>query len=131
MPTVAWCEHGPGCPEHTIRADYPVTPQAAELDEITLTQGGDAAVIRSRQMDRNWERRQISTNRQRYIRIAMQRNMRIAADRLAERARQDESVSGPQLPDAGSCGNIAGLAKKPPVAAAPSETIAAQEVEIA
>src|SRR5271166_4914371 len=70
MPTVAYCKDGPGCPEHTIRADYPTTPEMVEIQEITLTQGGDAAVIRGRQLDRNWNRRQLRTDRKRYAAVA-------------------------------------------------------------
>ena len=32
----------PGCPEHTIRADYPETPELAELREIQATLGNEA-----------------------------------------------------------------------------------------
>ena len=45
MPTVAYCEHGPGCPEHTIRADYPETPELAELREVYATQGLEAVGV--------------------------------------------------------------------------------------
>jgi hypothetical protein len=44
-------KHGPGCPEHTIRADYPETAELAELREIQATQGMDAIVERSRALN--------------------------------------------------------------------------------
>jgi hypothetical protein len=84
MPTVNRCEHGPGCPEHTIRADYPETPELAELHEIQATQGIEAATERYKQQQRNRRRRHIVTSRKRYAAIALEKNMRLAAERLAE-----------------------------------------------
>ncbi len=84
MPTVNYCQHGPGCPEHTIRADYPETPELAELREIQATQGNEAMGIRYQQQQRNRRRRQIVTSRKRYAAIALEKNMRLAAERLAE-----------------------------------------------
>ena len=84
MPTVAYCKEGPGCPEHTIRADYPETPELAELREIQRTQGDEAMVIRYKQQQRNRHRRHIVTSRKRFAAIALEKNMRIAAERLAE-----------------------------------------------
>ena len=84
MPTVNYCKHGPGCPEHTIRADYPETPELAELREIQATQGMDAATERYKQQQRNQRRRRIVTSRKRYAAIALEKNMRLAAERLAE-----------------------------------------------
>jgi len=84
MPTVDYCKHGPGCPEHTIRADYPETPELAELREIQATQGNDAVVVRYKQQQRNRQRRHIVTSRKRYAAIALEKNMRLAAERLAE-----------------------------------------------
>jgi hypothetical protein len=85
MPTVDYCEHGPGCPEHTIRADYPETPELAELREIQRTQGNEAMVNRYKQQQHNRRRRHIVTSRKRYAAIALEKNMRLAAERLAER----------------------------------------------
>ncbi len=84
MPTVNYCQHGPGCHEHTIRADYPETPELAELREIQATQGMDAATESYKQQQRNRHRRHIVTSRKRYAAIALEKNMRIAAERLAE-----------------------------------------------
>jgi hypothetical protein len=85
MPTVAYCKHGPGCEEHTIRADYPETPELAELREIKATQGMDAVTDRYKQQQRNQHRRRINTSRKRFAAIALEKNMRLAAERLAER----------------------------------------------
>jgi len=85
MPTVDYCDHGPGCPQHTIRADYPETPELAELREIEATQGTDAMVDRYKQQQRNQRRRYINTSRKRYAAIALETNLRLAAERLAER----------------------------------------------
>jgi hypothetical protein len=84
MPTVDYCKHGPGCPEHTIRADYPETPELAELREIQETQGMDAATARYKQQQRNRHRREVVVGRKRYAAIALEKNMRLAAERLAE-----------------------------------------------
>ena len=85
MPTVDYCDHGPGCPQHTIRADYPETPELAELREIEATQGTDAMVDRYKQQQRNQHRRYLNTSRKRYAAIALETNLRLAAERLAER----------------------------------------------
>ncbi len=84
MPTVDYCSHGPGCPEHTIRADFPETPELAELHEIRETQGMDAAIERYKQQQRNQRRRHVAVGRKRYAAIALEKNMRLAAERLAE-----------------------------------------------
>ena len=68
MPTVAYCKHGPGCPEHTIRTDYPETPELAELREIQANQGIEAAAERYKQQQRNRQRRQVAVGRKRYRR---------------------------------------------------------------
>jgi len=85
MPTVDYCDHGPGCPQHTICADYPETPELAELREIEATLGTDAMVDRYKQQQRNQRRRYINTSRKRYAAIALETNLRLAAERLAER----------------------------------------------
>ncbi len=84
MPTVDYCDHGPGCPEHTIRVDYPETPELAELREIKAAQGMDAAIERYKQQQRNHRRREVTVGRKRYAAIALEKNMRLAAERLAE-----------------------------------------------
>ncbi len=106
MPTVDYCKHGPGCPEHTIRADYPETPELAELREIQQTQGMDAAIERYKQQQRNRHRRHIVTGRKRYAAIALEKNLRLAAERLAEQKLAE---------------------RKPPASVATGETIAPTE----
>jgi hypothetical protein len=95
MPTVDYCSHGPGCPEHTIRADYPETPELAELHEIQATQGIEAAVERYKQQQRNRQRRQFSFDRKRYGAIAMEKNMRLAAEKMAERKLAEKAAATP------------------------------------
>ncbi len=85
MPTVDYCEHGPGCPEHTIRADYPETAELAELREVYEAQGADAAGACHKRQQQNRQRRYFNTERKRYAAIALDRNLRLAAERLAER----------------------------------------------
>ena len=85
MPTVNYCDHGPGCPDHTIRVDFPITPEAIELREVFETGGEAALVARHKQQQRNQRRRQVAIGRKRYAAIALEKNMRIAAERLAER----------------------------------------------
>jgi len=103
MPTVDYCTHGPGCPEHTIRADYPETPELAELREIQATQGQDAMVDRYKQQQRNQRRRYNNTSRKRYAAIALEKNLRLAAERLAERklaVRDAQTAAPPKKPAA-------------------------------
>jgi hypothetical protein len=83
MPTVDYCKHGPGCPEHTIRVDYPETPELAELREIKATQGMEAVAERHKQQQHNRHRRHVLTDRKRYAAIALEKNIRLAAERLA------------------------------------------------
>jgi hypothetical protein len=85
MPTVDYCEHGPGCPEHTIRADYPETAELAELREVYATQGSEAAGACHKRQQQNRQRRYRNTDHKRYAAIALERNLRLAAERLAER----------------------------------------------
>jgi len=103
MPTVDYCDHGPGCPQHTIRADYPETPELAELREIQATLGTDARVDRYKQQQRNQRRRYHNTSRKRYAAIALEKNLRLAAERLAERklAEHDaQAAAAPKKPAA-------------------------------
>ena len=106
MPTVDYCQHGPGCPEHTIRADYPETPELAELHEIQQTQGMDAAIERYKQQQRNQRRRHVAAGRKRYAAIALEKNLRLAAERLAEQKLAE---------------------RKPPASVATGETVAPTE----
>ena len=105
MPTMAYCHDGPGCPEHTIRADFPVTPEAVEIVEIAETLGSDAAARRGGQLSRNRQRRLQTSNRKRYAAIALEKNMRIAAERLAEQKLAERAAADSPDPAA---------AKKPP-----------------
>jgi hypothetical protein len=70
MPTVDYCQHGPGCPEHTIRADYPETPETAELREVYETQGGEAMGACHKRQQHNRQRRSMNTARKRYAAVA-------------------------------------------------------------
>ena len=117
MPTVAYSQHGPGCPEHTIRADYPETPELAELHEIQATQGMDAAVERYKQQQRNRHRRHVITGRKRYAAIALEKNLRLAAERLAE-----QKLAAKAAQD-----TLAADAKKSPAFADATEESAAQK----
>ncbi len=83
MPTVGGCKDGPGCPQHTVRADYPVTPEMLEIHEIYNTVGPDAATVRMNQLDRNRHRRELRSNRKHYAELALKHNLRIAAEKLA------------------------------------------------
>jgi hypothetical protein len=85
MPTAGYCsEHGYDCPDLVIRADHPVTPEMIEINEISETQGSDAAARRGNQLERNRQRRGLRYDRKRYAAIALEKNMRIAAQKLAE-----------------------------------------------
>ena len=116
MPTVDYCKHGPGCPEHTIRADYPETPELAELREIEETQGMDAVAERYKQQQRNRHRREVAVGRKRYAAIALEKNMRLAAERLAEQKLAEKQAQQ----------DLA--ARKPPTSVASGDTIAEEEV---
>jgi hypothetical protein len=111
MPTVTYCEHGPGCPEHTIRADYPETAELAELREVYATQGSEAAGACHKRQQHNRQRRPMNTARNRYAAIALERNLRLAAERLAERKLAERAVPQAQETDSE-------VAKKQPVSAA-------------
>jgi len=123
MPTAGFCsEHGYDCPDLVIRADHPVTPEAVEIHEIAQTQGSDAAARRGNQLERNRQRRQLRAVRKRYAAIALEKNMRLAAEKLAEQklaAQRSaekataQSESGPVAPP---------MNKKPPATAVDPET---------
>jgi hypothetical protein len=76
---------------------HPVTPEYVELEEIRQTQGSEAASARSAQMLRNERRRTFHSERKRYADIAMNMNLRRAADTLAERklAQQAQASDSP------------------------------------
>jgi hypothetical protein len=105
--------HSHECECCRIRADYPVTPEAVEVVELYEKYGDDLAGVRSKQLERNRQRRELRNERKRYEAIALERNMRRAAELMAERlvaerSKQDElttkkppaSVSAPPVPDA-------------------------------
>jgi hypothetical protein len=49
----------------------------------------DAAIERYKQQQRNQRRRQVAVGRRRYAAIALEKNMRLAAERLAEQKLAD------------------------------------------
>jgi hypothetical protein len=119
MPTVAYCKDGPGCPEHTIRADFPVSPENVEIYEVSQTQGSDAAARRGNQLSRNRQRRQQHTDRKRFAAIALQRNMRLAAERLAaEKLAAENTAAQKEAAQGGAQPEILET-KKPPASAVP------------
>jgi len=119
MPTVDYCQHGPGCPEHTIRADYPFTPETEELREVLETEGQDAATLCYKQQQRNNHRRYLHAARKRYAAIAFKKNMRLAAERLAE-GKLAEKQAQARVD-----------AKKPPVSVANGDAFATEEATTA
>ena len=91
--------HSRECECCRIRADYPLTPEMVEVVEVSENYGPEVAAARSKQLMRNTERRRINRERKRYAAIAMEKNMRRAAEimaqcKLAERATPDESAAG-------------------------------------
>lgn len=87
--------HTRECECTRIRADHPVTPEIVEYLETSQTYGPDVAAARGKQLERNSERRRLNRDRKRYAAIALEHNLRRAAERmaelkLAERAKQDE-----------------------------------------
>ena len=141
MPTVDYCDHGPGCPDHTIRVDFPITPESIELREVFETGGEAALVARHKQQQRNQRRRQVAVGRKRYAAIALEKNMHLAAERLAERKLAERAAQKdlgcpipPSVVRGGSfpTDNHDAAAKKPPASAAiTGETIATKEVATA
>lgn len=103
-----------------IRADFPVTPEAVEIIEVSETLGSDAAALRARQLERNRQRRELRTDRKRYAARAQELNIRRAADILAQRklAAQklgDEKLAPPRSQAQTSESDL--TTKKPPSAA--------------
>jgi hypothetical protein len=123
MPTLAYCKDGPGCPEHTIRADFPVTPEMVEILEISEAHGSDTAALRGNQLASNRQRRQLRADRKRFAQMALQHNLRIAAERMvAEKlAAPKAGVEAPPIAEP--------VGKKPPAAAVTGTEIAAEEAE--
>ncbi|HEY4900402.1 MAG TPA: hypothetical protein VIH91_06230 [Terriglobales bacterium] len=90
-----------------------------ELREIQAAQGNDAVAERYKQQQRNHHRRQVAVGRKRYAAIALEKNLRLAAERLAERKLAEKQAQQ----------DLA--ARKPPASVASSETIAEREDAIA
>ena len=84
-------------PEIEFRPDSPVTPEMVEVIEISRTEGADAAALRGNQLELNRRRRRQRADRKRYAAIAVQQNIRQAAEKLAAASK------------AGSCPTIAFL----------------------
>ena len=85
-----------------------------EIIEIGRTEGADAAALRGNQLELNRRRRRQRADRKRYAAIAVQHNIRQAAEKLAAQklaAEKAAAVGGPQLPSVGNCGDAS---KKPP-----------------
>ena len=129
MPSAGACEHGPDCPELVIRADHPVTPEAVEIIEVLETYGSDAAARRGGQLSRNKQRRLQTSNHKRYAAIALEKNMRIAAEMLAQRklaeraaraaqpTAEKENVGCPIPPSFGGVGTFPDATRKPAASA--------------
>ena len=123
--------HSRECECCRVRPDYPVTPESVEVLEVYEKLGDKASAARGRQLERNRQRRLLRNERKRYEAVALEHNMRRAAEimterKLADRAKSQESTNhnsefaqgGPQLPSSGNCGMTA----KKPVASAESCT---------
>jgi hypothetical protein len=85
--------HSSECECVRIRADHPVTPEMVEIVEVSQTHGSDAAAHRSKQLMRNSERRRINRDRKRYAAVAMEKNLSLAANCLAERKLAEQSLA--------------------------------------
>jgi len=126
MPTVDYCKHGPGCPEHTIRADYPETAELAELREIKATQGMEAVADRHKQQQRNRRRRHVTTDRKRFAAIALEKNIRLAAERLAaQKLAADKTAAHKEAAQTAQPELVE--TKKPPARAVPEPAPATQK----
>ncbi len=82
-------------------------------------------VIRYKQQQRNRHRRHIVTSRKRFAAIALEKNMRLAAERLAER----KIATAPAQAQKAEPEPIE--TRKPPTSAAVGEDAVAREVTIA
>ncbi len=100
-PTLASVAEVGRLPEIEFRPDSPVTPDMVEVIEISRTEGADAAALRGNQLELNRRRRRQRADRKRYAAIAVQQNIRQAAEKLAAR----KTMGGPQLPAVGNCGD--------------------------
>jgi hypothetical protein len=109
-----------------------------EVFETTETHGSEVAAARNKQLMRNAERRRLNRDRKRYAAIALEHNMRRAADKMADRKlaqRANPEQHATQSPESGrpTPASVSGVGvfptaeKKPPasVAAETGETVAA------
>ncbi len=85
-----------------VRPDFPVTPEMVEIVEVSQTQGEHAAAIRAGQLQRNRHRRELVQNRKRYAKIALQHNLRRAAEKLAQQKLAAKKPSDPRPPSMAS-----------------------------
>jgi hypothetical protein len=108
--------------ELLVRPDFPVTPEMVEIVEVSQTQGEDAAAIRAGQLQRNRHRRELVQNRKRYAKIALQHNLRRAAEKLAQQKLAAQKASAQNASPASDA-----AAKKAPATA--GEAFAAEKEE--
>ncbi len=92
-----------------------------EILEISETEGSDAAARRGNQLARNRKLREMRSSSKRYAAIALEKNMRIAAEKLAERKLAETAAAQEKASE---------VAKKPSasVTSSEAETNAAQSV---
>lgn len=111
-PTAIWQPVTDNC---AVRPDFPISPEIVEVCEIYETQGPDLAQVRCDQLERNSQCRQLRTERKRYAQIALQRNLEIAAKKLADQKLAAQAAN-PESP-----------AAKKPVTAADWDALIASE----
>jgi hypothetical protein len=68
-----------------FRLDFPISPEWLEVRDVSNIHGSDAASLRFNQLQRNRARRELRSNRKRYVDIAMRLNLKRSAERLADR----------------------------------------------
>ena len=112
--------HSRECECNRIRTDYPVSPETVEMLETSQALGPDAAAARYKQLMRNRERRHLNRERRRFEAIALEKNMRRAAEilaerKLAERAKQETACPTP--PSVSGIGPASDSSKKPAASA--------------
>ncbi len=85
-----------------IRPDFPVTPEMVEIVEVSQTYGSDAAAIRAGQLQRNRQRRELARNHKRYAQIALQHNLKRAAEKIAAEKLAAEKAAAQKSSRAGA-----------------------------
>lgn len=103
--------------------EFPISPENVEVCEIYATQGPDAAQVRCDQLERNRQRRDLRLNRKRYADVALRRNIRVAAEKLArkklaEQQTQEKLAAGRPAP-----ASLAGVGVSPDVAKKPPASV--------